>query len=89
MNKKYKIVAVLWDDHIYVDRDKIPLNPDDELMTTLSIGIIYKQTEKSIILLNCVERYNDRDDASYTIILRSTIQAIQEYGEIELAALRE
>jgi hypothetical protein len=86
---KYKIVAVLWDDHIYVDRDKVPRNPDDEIMTTLSIGIIYKETQKSITLINSIERYDERDDASYTIILRSAIQAIQEYGEIELSDLRE
>lgn len=87
--KNYKIVAVLWDDHVYVDRDKIPKNPDDEIMTTLSIGILYKQTKKSLTLINSIERYDNRDDASYTIILRSTIQGIQDYGEIELANLRE
>jgi hypothetical protein len=85
----YKIVAVLWEDHIYVDRDKIPRTPDEEIMTTLSVGILYQETPKAITLVNSVERYDDRDDASYTIILRSTIQAIQEYGEIELYSLRE
>jgi hypothetical protein len=58
-------------------------------MTTLSVGILYQETPKAITLVNSVERYDDRDDASYTIILRSTIQAIQEYGEIELYTLRE
>lgn len=86
---KYKIVAILWEDHIYVDRDKIPRNPDDEIMTTLSIGILYKETQKSVTLINSIERYDERDDASYTIILRSTIQGVQEYGEIELSTLRE
>lgn len=86
---KYKIVAVLWDDHIYVDRDRVPHSPDDEIMTTLSIGILYQQTNKSLTLVNSIERYDDRDDASYTIILCSTIQAIKEYGEIEIENLRE
>jgi|PlaIllAssembly_1097288.scaffolds.fasta_scaffold13750_4 hypothetical protein len=85
----YKVVAVLWDDHVYVDRSKIPQNPDDEIVTVLSIGILYKETDKSITLVNSIERMDDRDDACYTIILRSTIQGIQNYGEIELAALRE
>ena len=86
---EYSIVAVLWNDHVYVDRDKIPKNPDNEIMTTLSVGILYKETQKSITLVNSIERYDDRDDACYTIILRSTIEAMQEYGKIELENLRE
>lgn len=87
--KIYKIVAVLWEDHIYVDRDKIPRNPDEEIMTTLSVGILYQETPKAITLVNSIERYDERDDASYTIILRSTIQGIKDYGDIELEDLRE
>lgn len=87
MNKK--IVAVIWEDHVYVDRDAIPRNPDDVLTSNLSFGIIYKETAKSIVLVNCIERYEDRDDTSYTLILKSTIQAIKEYGEIEIDSLRE
>lgn len=86
---EYKIVAVLWDDHIYVDRDKLPRNPDDILTTTLSIGIIYKETDKTLVLINSIEAYEDRDDVSYTGIIKSTIQSIKEYGVIELENLRE
>lgn len=85
----YKIVAVFWDDHVYVDRNKIPRNLDDEIMTTLSIGILYKETDNTICLVNCIESYEERDDASYTLILKSTVKAMKVYGEIELANLRE
>jgi hypothetical protein len=87
MNRQ--IVAVLWDDHVYVDRDKIPRNPDEELIPVLSVGVLYKETEKALILVNSIEKYDDRDDASYTIIIKSTIQGIKEYGEIEIDNLRE
>jgi hypothetical protein len=87
MNKR--LVAVLWDDHMYVDREAIPKNPDDILVTVLSVGIIYKETDKTLVLVNCIERYEERDDASYTIILKSTIQGIKEYGGIEIEELRE
>ena len=87
MNRK--IVAVLWDDHIYVDRDRIPRNPDDLITMTLSVGIIYKETSKSMVLVNCIEKYEDRDDASFTVILKSTIQSIKEFGELEIDNLRE
>lgn len=87
MNRK--VVAVFWDDHMYVDRDRIPRDPDEQLMTTLSFGVIYKETEKTLVLVNSIESYSDRDDASYTIIVKSTIQAIKEYGEIEIDNLRE
>lgn len=87
MNRK--VVAVMWEDHVYVDRDSVPRDPDDLLTTTLSIGIVYKETDKALVLVNCIETYEDRDDASYTVILKSTIQAIKEYGEIEIETLRE
>lgn len=87
MNRK--VVAVIWDDHVYVDRDKIPKNPDEVLTNNLSIGILYKETDKVIVLVNCVEAYEERDDASYTVIVKATIQHIKEYGEIKLKKLRE
>ena len=83
------IVAVFWDDHVYVDRDKIPRDPDEILVTTLSVGILYKETDKVIVLVNCIEAYEDKDDTSYTIILKSTIRAMNTYGEIEIENLRE
>lgn len=87
MNRK--VVSVIWDDHVYIDRDKVPRNPDEILTTNLSFGIIYQETEKSLVLVNCIEAYSERDDVSYTVILKSTIQAIKEYGEINLENLRE
>jgi len=87
MNKK--IVAVIWDDHVYVDRDKIPKHPDDVLTTNLSVGILYDQTDKVLVLVNSIEAYEERDDVSYTVIVKATIQGIKEYGDIEINELRE
>lgn len=87
MNRK--IVAVLWEDHVYVDRDKIPRNPDDVIATALSVGILYKETEKAVVIVNSIETYHEHDDASYTIILKSTIQSMKVYGNIEVEDLRE
>lgn len=87
MNKK--IAAIIWDDHVYVDRDKIPKNPEEILTTNLSIGIVYQETDKVIVLVNGIEAYEERDDVSYTVILKSTIQGIKEYGDIDLETLRE
>lgn len=87
--KTKSIVAILWEDHVYIDRGIMAEDPDEILTTNLSVGIIYKETKKVIILVNGIERYEDRDDVSYTVILKSTIQGIKEYGEIKIEKLRE
>lgn len=86
--RKYKIVCILWEDHTRYERAKMFSNPDTAINPTLSTGILYKQTKKSYVLISDVERYSDRDDITYTII-RKPIVAIKEYGEIELASIRE
>lgn len=83
--KEYKVVAVLWDDHISFDRTTLIRNPDDVLKPTLTIGFIYKQTKKTITVVSDLESYSDRNDASYIVILKSAIRSIKEYGTIELA----
>jgi len=86
---KYKLVSVVWEDHTYVDRDVMVKNPDDGITTDLSVGILYRETPKTLVLVNNVEVYSDRNDSCYTLILKSAILAIKEYGEIELADLTE
>ena len=82
--KDYKVVAVLWDDHIAFDRVPLPRDPDDAMTPTLTIGFIHKQTKKTLTLVSDLERYEDRDEASYVVILRSCIRSIKEYGAIQL-----
>jgi len=81
----YKVVAVLWNDHLGVHRGEIPKNPDATLLNpTLTIGALIRKTRNSITILSELEHYGDRDEGSYVIILKSTVIQIKEYGEIEL-----
>jgi hypothetical protein len=83
--KQYKIVAVLWEDHIQVTRSEIPKNPHDVLnKPSLSFGVLAKETDKCVMLISDIERYPDHDDGNYIIIFKSTIVGIKEYGEIPL-----
>lgn len=85
----YKVVAILWQDHYTVSREELPNDPDSALLTpTLSFGIIVKETDKTILLVSDIERYSDRDEATYLLILKSTIEGIQTYGEIVVENLR-
>jgi hypothetical protein len=82
--KEYKVVAVLWDDHITFQRTVLLKHPDEVIKPTLTIGFIYKNTKKTLTVVSDLERYLDHTDASYMIILKSTIRSIKEYGTIEL-----
>jgi hypothetical protein len=89
---KYKIGAILWQDHLKVDRNDIPDDPDEAievlLRPTLSVGMIMRETEKSVLLVFDIERYGDHDEGTYLIILRPNILGITTYGEIELEDIR-
>ncbi len=79
---QYDIVAVFWEDHIQVTRSEL-INDPDELFEhpMLSIGLLYKETDKSILL---VHDFESNEKATYIAILKSTIVAMQKYGQIEL-----
>ncbi len=82
-------MSVLWQDHIHVSRQEIPLDINKVITApTLSIGMLIKKTKDVIIIVSDLERYSDRDDASYTLIYRSSILGIKEYGEITIDNLR-
>lgn len=85
---KYKVVVVLWEDHTEANRQSMVEDPDELLCNTMTIGVLYKETEKSYTILYDIERCPDRDDCSYMVILKSTVQGIKEFGEIELEKLR-
>lgn len=85
---KYKVVAVIWNDHLRVDRQEIPNNPDKLIVSTITLGILVKKTKSCVVISSDIERYEERDDSTYTIILKPMIQAIKEFGEIEIENLR-
>lgn len=86
--RKHKIVAVLWEDHTQILRGKMLKNPHDALTPTLSVGILYKETDKVLVLVSDIERYSEHDDATYTIILKSSVVSVKEYDKIKLRKLR-
>lgn len=86
--RKYKIAAILWEDHTRVTSSSMVIDPDTAINPTLSVGIIYKETKKSFVLVSDIERYEDRDETTYTII-RKPVVSVKAYGEIEITKLRE
>jgi hypothetical protein len=82
--RDYKVIAVLWDDHITFGRTELLKNPDKSLKPTLTIGFLYNQTKKTMTVVSDLERYSDRDEASYTVILKSCVRSVKEYGDISL-----
>jgi hypothetical protein len=82
--KQYSIAAILWEDHFWASRTELPKDPDAEINLTLSIGLIMDETDKVLVLVHDIERYNDRDDTTFTVILKPTIKGRQEYGTIEI-----
>lgn len=82
--KKYKLVAVIWDDHIRVNRSQLSYDIEKDLVETLTFGILVKKTKDVLVVVSEVEKYSERDDLTYMIIIRKTVRAIKEYGEIEV-----
>lgn len=87
--KEYSLVAVLWDDHTAASRTSLPKNPDKFIVTVLSVGLILEETEKVIVLASDVEKYSDRDDVSYIVIVKSTIISRKIYGTLKLKKPRK
>jgi hypothetical protein len=89
MNDEFDIIAVFWEDHVRADRSPLPSNPDDLFeRPALSVGILIKETEKSLLLVSDLDRYDDRDEGTYMCILKSTIVATKKYGTIPISNLR-
>lgn len=86
---KYPVVVVLWEDHIHFDRSPILESPSAAFITpVLTAGILYKEDKKAIIVVSDIERYQEYDDTSYTVILKSAIVATKVFGKIKLKSLR-
>jgi hypothetical protein len=86
--KKYEIVTVIWDDHISFDRSTLVKNPDTVLTPSMTIGFLFKETKDAIIIVSNLERYQERDDANYLVILKGCIRGIKRYGKIKINKIR-
>lgn len=86
--KQYKIVSVLWEDASTFSGQALPTKLKNLITPSLTIGILFKKSKRYVIIASHVEKYTDRDDADYMVILRSNILAIKEYGSIPLEELR-
>jgi len=64
------------------------MDPDTAILPTLSIGIIYKETPKSYVVVSDIERYNSGDEATYLIIRKPAVVSIKEYGVIKLRKIK-
>jgi hypothetical protein len=82
--KEYSIVAVLWEDHTAASRTTLPKNPEKFITSVLSVGVVLEETEKVLVLVSEIERYDERDDASYIVILKSTILNRKTFGTLKL-----
>jgi hypothetical protein len=86
--QKYDVVAVIWDDHIAFERCTLIENPAKVLTPTLTIGFLFKETKDALIVVSNIERYHERDDANYIVILKGCIRGIKRYGKIKIKKIR-
>lgn len=87
--KEYPIVAIIWEDHSSFSKRELPHSNDlsEYIRPSLTIGLLYKKTRKYIVVVHHVDRYSDYDEADFTIIYKSTILGIKEYGKIKIEEL--
>ena len=84
--KKYYIEAVIWEDHTHIERGVPPDDPDNFILPTLSVGIVFKETDKLLVLVTDIERFRfQEDNANFMMIFKSTILNRKKYGKIKLA----
>lgn len=88
--KEYKIVSVIWEDHTSFSRSELPPNDNLEkfIRPSLTVGLLYKNTERFIIVIYNLERYDSTDEADFMLIFSDSIISIQEHGTIKLKKLR-
>lgn len=86
--KDYKIVSVLWEDHTVYSARTLPKKLRGLIRPSLTIGFLYKQTKRYIVVASHVERYDHTDDVDFTVILRGSILGIKEYGTVTINNLR-
>ena len=86
---EYRVVAILWEDHVTKLGAEIPENPDEVFdLPTLTVGILMRETDKSLLVAHDIERLEDYDNSTYTIILKNAIINKKDFGEISLENIR-
>lgn len=87
--KEYSVVAVLWQDHWGATRTALPVNPEEVLLPTLTVGLLVQETETLIIVVSDIERYDDRDDVTYTAIVKKAICGkVKTFGKLKIRKIR-
>lgn len=80
---KYKIIGVLWQDHITRVAQELPDDPDSVVeLPTLTVGILLQETDKTLLIAHDVEL--GTTVSTHSIIYKNAIVAMMDYGEIEL-----
>lgn len=86
---KYPIVAVLWNDpHIFLRTELPDEDLEDYIIPTLTVGLLYKQTDDYVVLVHTAERQFHLDEGDFTIIFNGCIISMKEFGTIKLTKLR-
>jgi hypothetical protein len=83
MLKEYDIAIIFWEDHYSVVSSTLPENIDD-VTPTLSVGLIIEETDKALVLAHDIEKYTERDDLTYTVILKNAVVGKKVYGKIKI-----
>lgn len=86
--KEYDIVAVIWDDHISFDRSTLVDKPNSVLTPTLTVGFLFKETKNALIVVSNLERYKERDDTNFIVILKGCVRGTKRYGKIKIKKIR-
>lgn len=87
--KEYDIVAVLWEDHIQFSRTSFIDDPDKAIIPSLSVGVLYKDSKKTLTIVSNIERYQEHDDVDYMVILKNTVVSVKKFGSIKLRKIRK
>jgi len=83
MLKEYDIAVIFWEDHYHATTSSLPQNIDD-VTPTLSVGLIIEETDKALVIAHDIEKYDERDDLSYTVILKNAVVGRKVYGSIQI-----
>lgn len=89
--KEYPVVAVLWEDHSSFSTQELPPNDDlsEYIRPSLTLGLLYKETSKYIILIHHLERYAEGDVADWTVIYKNAIISTKTYDTMKLRKIRK
>lgn len=85
---KYEIVAVLWQDHTSFSRFPLNEHPEDLIIPSLTVGILFSETEKTVSVLGHIEKYTNGDSlGDMMVIYKDSIINKKVYGKIKLKGL--